>query len=194
MEGNAENRGGRRVSRRRIAAWAVAALILLLPLVAMQFTDEVNWSVADFAFAGAIMLGAGVAYELALRRTADSAYRAAAAVALAAVFILLWLSAGVGIIGKDGDPANLMYGGVLAVGIAGAVVARFRPAGMARALLATAVAQALVAGIALAAGLGRPWSGALEIVLLNGFFVALFVGSALLFRKAARGAPGRGEG
>ncbi len=54
-------------------------------------------------------------------------------------------------------------------------------------LFATALAQALVAVIALIAGLGSPWSGPLEILVLNGFFVALFVGSAWLFRRAARG-------
>jgi hypothetical protein len=98
--------------------------------------------------------------------------------------MLVWLSLGVGIIGKDGDPANLMYFGVLAVGIVGALIARFRPRGMARALFAMALAQALVAAIALIAGLGLPWSGPAEILLLNGFFVALFAGSAWLFRRA----------
>lgn len=92
-----------------------------------------------------------------------------------------------GIIGADGDPANLMYFGVLAVGIIGALIARFRPAGMARALFATALAQASVAVIALIAGMGRPYSGPLELSLLNGFFVTLFVGSAWLFRRAAHG-------
>jgi ABC-type Na+ efflux pump permease subunit len=127
-------------------------------------------------------------------KTGNTAYRAAIGVALAAVFILVWLSLGVGIIGKDGDPANLMYGGVLAIGIVGAIIARFRPHGMARALVAMALAQALIAVIALIAGLGYPWSGPLEIVALNGFFVALFVGSALLFRKAAREQSPAGAG
>jgi hypothetical protein len=115
----------------------------------------------------------------------STAYRSAVGVALAAALMLVWLSLGVGIIGADGDPANLMYFGVLAVGILGALVARFRPRGMARALVAVAFAQALVAGIAIVAGLGRPWSGPLELLLLNGFFVSLFAGSAWLFRRAA---------
>ncbi len=122
------------------------------------------------------------------------AYRSAVGVALAAAFILVWLSLGVGVIGKDGDPANLMYFGVLAVGIIGAIIARFQPGGMARALFATALAQALVAVIALLAGLGYPWSGPLEILVLNGFFVALFLGSAWLFRNAAREQPPAGAG
>jgi hypothetical protein len=116
-----------------------------------------------------------------------NAYLFAVGVALAAALILVWSSLGVGIIGADGDPANLMYFGVLAVGIVGAIVARFRTEGMARALFATALAQALVAAIALILGLGLPWSPPVELLALNGFFVALFVGSALLFRHAGRG-------
>ena len=123
---------------------------------------------------------------------ARTAYRLAAGVALAAAFLLVWLSLGVGIIGADGDPANAMYFGVLAVGLLGALLARFRPWGMARALLAMALAQAAVLAIALVAGLGRPWSGPLELLVLNGFFVALYVGSAWLFLRAARGRIGHG--
>jgi hypothetical protein len=152
----------------------------------MQVADEVVWDLADFAFAGALVVGVGVTYELAARMTGNSAYRAAVGVALAAAFILVWLSLGVGIIGRDGDPANLMYFGVLAVGIIGALIARFRPRGMAHALFATALAQTSVAVIALIAGLGYPWSGPLELSVLNGFFVVLWLISAWLFRKAAR--------
>jgi hypothetical protein len=120
-------------------------------------------------------------------RINSTAYRSAIGVALAAAFILIWLSLGVGIIGKDGDPANLMYFGVLAVEIIGAIIARLQPHGMARALFATAFAQALVAVIALVAGLGLPWSGPAEILGLNGLFIVLFAGSAWLFQRAARG-------
>jgi hypothetical protein len=132
----------------------------------------------------------------AAMKTGNTAYRSAVGVALAAALILIWLSLGVGVIGADGDPANLMYFAVLAVGIVGALIARFRPQGMARALVATALAQALVAVIALILGLGAPWSPPAEIIILNGFFVALFAGSAWLFRRAARaharaGASGR---
>ena len=104
-----------------------------------------------------------------------------------AAFILVWMVLDVGVIGAVGDLADLMYIGVVAVGIIGAIIARFQPHGMARALFATALAQALVAVIALTAGLGStgpiwPW----DILILTGFFAALWVGSALLFRKTAR--------
>jgi hypothetical protein len=152
----------------------------------MQFTDEVNWDVADFAFAAVLLGGVGLAYELTVRKSGDISYRAAIGVALAAAFLLVWVNAAVGIIGSEDNDANVMYGGVLAVGVIGAIIARFRPRGMVRALFATALAQASVAVVALIARLGSPESGPLEIVALNGFFVALFVGSAWLFRRAAR--------
>ena len=85
-----------------------------------------------------------------------------------------------------------MYIGVLAVGIIGAIIARLQPHGMTRALFVMALAQGLVAAIALSAGLGLPWSGPAEILGLNGLFIALFAGSAWLFRRAARGRLERG--
>ena len=115
----------------------------------------------------------------------NNTYRFATGVALAAALLLIWLSLGVGIIGADGDPANVMYFGVLAIGVIGAVITRFEPYGMARALFAMALAQALVTIVAVVAGLGLPWSGPAELLALNGFFIALYVGSAWLFRRSA---------
>jgi hypothetical protein len=187
MAGNTKNGGGRCGSRWRTAVWGTAALVLLLPLFAMRFTEEVAWDLADFAIFGAMLVSACGTYELAARVTDNSAYRAAVGVALAAAFILLWMNLAVGIIGSEDNPTNLMYGGVLAVGMIGAIIARFQPSGMARALSATALAQALVAVIALTAGLGSTgpsWPG--EILLLTGFFAALWFLSAWLFRKAVR--------
>jgi hypothetical protein len=172
--------------RRAARVVLVAAFILMLPLVAMQVSDQVRWDLADFAVAGALLVGTGLMYELAARKADSVVYRAAVGVALAAALLLIWLNLAVGLIGTEGDRANLMYVGVLAVGIIGAVIARFEPHGMARALFATALAQAFVAVIALIFELGFPESGPLEILALNGFFGALFVGSALLFRSAAR--------
>jgi len=117
--------------------------------------------------------------------TQKTTYGLAIAATLAAAFMLVWLSLGVGIIGADGDPANLMYFGVIAVGIIGALIARLQAQGMSRVLIIMAGIQALIAVIAIVAKLGHPFSGPLELLLLNGFFVALFLGSAWLFRRAA---------
>jgi hypothetical protein len=173
----------------------VAAFILSLPLLAMLITDEVVWGLGDFALAGVLLVGTGLVHARATRTPRNIAYRAAVGVAIATALILLFLMGAVGIIGEDGDPADLMYFGVLAVGIVGAVIARLQPEGMARAMLATALAQALVAVIALIAGKHQaPISSVWEILGLNGFFVALFIGSAWLFRHAARKQPPATQG
>ena len=146
------------------------------------------WDALDFSVAGALVAGSGVACALAARRTGNAAYRAAVGVALASAVILVWVSGAVGIVGTEGDAGILMHGGVLAVGLVGAVVARFRPDGMALALIATALAQASAAAIALIAGWGsagpvRPC----DILISTAFFAALWLASAQLFRNAARG-------
>ena len=114
-------------------------------------------------------------------------YRFATILALATAFILVWLIGAVGVIGVEGDPFDLMYFGVLTVGLIGAIAARLQPHGMARALFATAFAQALVAFVALIVGKHQSSvSSVPEILILNGFFIALFLGSARLFGNAAR--------
>ena len=183
---DATSESRQRPSRWRVAGWTAAALVLLAPLVAMQVTDVVAWSASDFALMAVLLLGVSVPLEWAVRTTGDASYRRAVLLALAGVFFLVWLSLGVGIIGADGDPANVLYGGVLAVGVAGALLARFRARGMARALVATALAQGAVALGALIAGLGGAEPGPLKIGVLNGLFVGVWLGSAALFRRATR--------
>jgi hypothetical protein len=110
--------------------------------------------------------------------TVNNTYRLAAGIALAAAVLLLWMQ---GALATADDSPGLILFAVLAVGIIGVLLARFRPRGMAWALAATALAQTLVAVFAMMA-----WKQYLEISLLNGFFIALWVGSALLFSRAAR--------
>lgn len=164
----------------------VTAALLLVPLLAMQFTPEVNWGPADFAIAGALLFFAGIAWTLLSARSAGISCRLAAVIAVATALVLAWGNLAVGLIGSGNNPANLMYAGVIGVAIVGAIVTRGRARGMSRALFATALAQALVAVIALAGGLGASEPpGRLGILILNGLFVALFALSGWLFARAA---------
>lgn len=75
----------------------VTVLILLVPFIAMQFTDEVTWGLLDFAIAGVLLFGAGLMFELAARTTRNNTYRIAIAAALGLALLLTWAELAVGI-------------------------------------------------------------------------------------------------
>lgn len=159
--------GGRRLNgRSRLVVWGAAATLMVLPVLAMRFTNEVDWDPGDFMFLGILLVGVGLTYELAARLSDRRAYQAAVGIAFAAAFLSIWINLAVGIIGTEDNPANLIYGGVLAVAAAGAIIARLRPRGMARAMIAAAFAQMLTFVVALTAGLG--FTGPITV-----FFTAL---------------------
>ena len=83
--------------RWRIAMGGAAAVLLLIPFVAMQFTPEVAWDLADFATFGVMLVAACSAFELAVRLTERPAYRVLAGLALAGGFVLLWAQLAVGV-------------------------------------------------------------------------------------------------
>jgi hypothetical protein len=168
----------------------VPTLILLLPLAAMQMSDEMAWSPTDFALVWVVLVAAGLTYRLVTRKSLDVAYRAAAGLAIVTALIVVVGNAAVGFIGSENNPANLMYYGVLAVAILGAAIARLQPQGMARALFGTAVAQALVPVIALMISRSEFTPGVAKEFVFNAFFAALFALSGWLFRNSARSAGG----
>ena len=165
-------------SKTLIRTALVTAFILLIPLLAMQFTDEVIWDLADFAVAGVLLIGAGLMVQLVATRGGNTLYRAAVGIAMVAALLLIWMNLAVGLIGSEDNPPNLIYAVVLTVGFIGAVIGRLQPDGMARALVATALAQALATVIALVLDTRA------GVLFINAFFLMLFAGSALLFRRA----------
>lgn len=176
-----------RDTTRRLIVWAgVVAGILLIPLVAMQFTDEVQWSLFDFVIMGGALFAIGLIYELIARQSRNTIYRIAFGVGLLTAFLLFWVNGAVGIIGNEGQPANLLYGAVFIVGLLGSIAARFRPRGMARTLFAAAFVQLLVPVVALMGWPDISWgeAGMFRVFVLNTAFATLFVASALLFRQA----------
>ena len=67
------------------------------------------------------MVGAGLIYKRATRKMGSVMYRAVG-VAVVTAFILVWMNLAVGLIGNESNPANLMYGGVLVVGVIGVII------------------------------------------------------------------------
>jgi len=73
--------------------------ILLVPLLATLLTDAVDWSVADFVVAAAILIAAATTTQLTARRFGSSHYAPYAIAAVGLVFVLIWLELAVGIFG-----------------------------------------------------------------------------------------------
>ena len=87
-------------NKRLIGIVLTAALLLLIPLIAMQFTNGVNWSLFDFVVAGVLLLGTGLACELVLRKVKKIQQRIAICLAILAALLLIWAELAVGIFGS----------------------------------------------------------------------------------------------
>lgn len=160
--------------------WLGAAGLLTLPAIAMWLDRPgVHWTALDFIVMGLLLATACGLYELGARLSRNRAFRAAFGLAALTGFLTIWVNLAVGMLGSEGNRANLMFAGVLAVAAVGSIVARFRPVGMARAMALAGLAQLAVVGVAVAAGGYRPH----ELALSACFALPWFV-SALLFAKA----------
>lgn len=163
----------------------LTGFLLLLPLIGMQFSSEVKWPLSDFIIAGILLFGTGFIYKLVTKSSLRISYRIAVAFALFTGLSLIWINIAVGLIGSENNPANLMYYGVIAIGIIGAIVGRFESKKMQQTLFVMAGTQALIAIVALFNGMHQILgSSVTEIFGVNGFFITLFLVAALLFRYA----------
>lgn len=78
----------------------VAAFILLIPLIAMQITEEVRWSVFDFVVAGGLLFGTGLVVELILRKLKKDTARVMVLAGVLILFLIVWVELSVGIFGS----------------------------------------------------------------------------------------------
>lgn len=172
----------------RLAGWSAAALLLALPLVAMQFTREVAWTPGDFLFAAVMLAFLGGSIELAAARSAKLAYRVGLACAALACFLILWATGAVGIIGSENNPANTLYLVLVAGVLVGWAVTRLRARGLALVSFAGAAGLALIAAYAIANGIGTEGAAfPRDIIGGTAMFGGLFLLSGLLLRKSVRG-------
>lgn len=86
-------------NKRLILILAVASFLLLIPIIAMLFTSEVNWTLSDFIIAAVLLLGAGLTIEIIFRKVKGHKYRIVLFVLLLVVFFLIWAELAVGIFG-----------------------------------------------------------------------------------------------
>jgi hypothetical protein len=78
---------------------AIVAILLLIPFIAMQFTDEVAWTIFDFALMGGLLLGTGFLFEFAMRKVIHTKHRIFIGIAILAAFQIIWTDLAVGVFG-----------------------------------------------------------------------------------------------
>jgi len=76
---------------------SVVALLLLTPLIAMQFTNEVNWDILDFIVAGILLLSTGLACNFIIQKVKNTKFRIAICLAIVGILFLIWAELAVGI-------------------------------------------------------------------------------------------------
>ena len=73
-----------------------AAALLCVPLIAMQFTREVNWQMGDFAVFAGMLVVLWLGIEAAMRLAKSRIMRASAIAAAITLFLAVWAGLAVG--------------------------------------------------------------------------------------------------
>ena len=80
------------------SVFAVTALILMLPLIGMQFSEEVDWRLPDFVIIGSILIAAGLSFVYTARRVDNLGRRLVIAAAFFLALLYVWAELAVGVI------------------------------------------------------------------------------------------------
>ncbi|NVK21995.1 MAG: hypothetical protein HWD86_05720 [Kangiellaceae bacterium] len=72
------------------ALFIIMALILSIPLVAMQFTEQVNWNLMDFLIVGFLIFAAGSIFILISRKLGSTILKWLAGIVILGLLLLTW--------------------------------------------------------------------------------------------------------
>lgn len=86
-------------NQRSLVIFAIPAVLLVIPLVAMQFTKEVDWTVSDFIIGGVLLFGTAGLIDMVLRKIKSSKSRFIISLIILAVLFLVWAELAVGVFG-----------------------------------------------------------------------------------------------
>lgn len=85
--------------KRLLGIFIFVFIILLIPLTAMLFTNDVSWDLNDFVVAGILLLVTGFTLELILRKVKTKRNRLLLSTFVLILLLLIWLELAVGIFG-----------------------------------------------------------------------------------------------
>lgn len=78
----------------------LVSVLLLTPLLAMQFTNEVSWSLFDFIVAGVLLFGTSLIIDFVLRKVQSTKHRILICGIILLLLFLIWAELAVGIFGS----------------------------------------------------------------------------------------------
>lgn len=87
-------------NKRLIFVLLIPTIVLLIPFIAMQFSDEVNWSLFDFVVAGILLFGTSLLCELAIRKISNLNFKIVACIVILIGLFLIWAELAVGVFGS----------------------------------------------------------------------------------------------
>lgn len=86
-------------NKRLFGIVVTVALLLMIPLIGMMFSEEVNWGVEDFVAAGILLLGTGLACEAVMRAVKTKKKRIILCGVILIALALIWVELAVGLFG-----------------------------------------------------------------------------------------------
>ena len=87
------------INKRLIIIFIIAAMLLSIPFISMQFTSEVDWKIQDFIIMGILLFGTGLIFELVMRKVKTIKNRILICLTILIIFLLVWTELAVGILG-----------------------------------------------------------------------------------------------
>jgi hypothetical protein len=166
-------------ARWRLAAWAGAAVLVVVPVVVWWYAAPFDLDPGHGVMAALVTVLSGLAYETAVRLPARLALAGGIALSLAGAMLMLWANGAVGILGSEDDPVNRIFLWPVGLALAGALAAAMRPALASSVLVLAAFAQVGTFVHALVGGHG--FVGPITV-----FFCFLWLAASTLFRRAGR--------
>ncbi len=171
----------------RVAAWAIAGVILLIPVSIQLIYGNFGWSPADFVFVAAILFVSCFIFDLSARYSANFSYLAGVAGGLAASFGLFVVNGAVGLVGSEDESHNLLFLFVPLIAMVGAIISRGRALGMSCVMFAAAIAHIMISvGLLIQAGGKSDGDRNMEIIGLI-VFAVVWVASAWFFYRSTSG-------
>ncbi len=86
-------------NKRLLGIMLTIAVLLLIPLIAMQFTNEVDWGLLDFVVMGVLLFGIGLICEFIMRKVKKTEHRILIIAVILVALFLIWAELAVGIFG-----------------------------------------------------------------------------------------------